>query len=77
MYTEKGTPEGLDNSNNQNSVPMWWMLKQPGLKSWSLHQSVLLCNCWTYEGNIGPKFKKAELCNFGGVKCVGKISSTA
>ena len=29
--------------------------KEPGLKFSSLHLSVLWCNCWTYDDNIGTK----------------------
>ena len=25
---------------------------------------------WSYDDNIGPKLKKAKLCNFGGIKNV-------
>ena len=30
------------------------MLKGPGLKSLDLHLSIIKCNCWTYDDNIGP-----------------------
>ena len=33
------------------------MIKQPGLKFSGLHISILLCDCWTYDDNIGPKIK--------------------
>ena len=45
----------------------WRMLKAPPLKSLDLHFSVIKCHCQTYDDNIGPKLKKAELCYFGGI----------
>ena len=60
-------------SCSHNRTPLFGrMLKQPGLISLDLHLSVILCNCWTYEDNIGLKFKKAELCHMGSIKYVQK-----
>ena len=44
----------------------WGMLKAPPLISSDLRFSVIKCHCWTYDDNIGPKFKKADLCYVGG-----------
>ena len=52
------------------------MIKQPDLNFSELNLSVIKCNCWTYEDNIGKQFKKAKLCKIGGVKYVRKISFT-
>ena len=60
----------------QNLHLQWWMLKAPSLKSLDLHFSVLQCHCGTYDDNIDPKFKKAKLCNIGGVQYVWKLSLT-
>ena len=48
----------------------WGMLKQPALISLDLYLSVINCKCWTYDDNIGPRIKKAELCNIVGVKFI-------
>ena len=41
------------------------MLKAPPLKSSDLHFSVIKCHCWTYDDNIGPKFKKPSFAILG------------
>ena len=41
------------------------MLKQPCLKSSGIHLLVLYHNCWTYDGNIGPKLEKPSFVTLG------------
>ena len=50
------------------------MLKAPPLISSDLHFLVIKCHCPTFDDNIGPKFKKSEVCNIGGIQYVQKIS---
>ena len=38
---------------------------------------VLWCNFWTYDVNIGPNYKKAQLCNIMCIKYVCIIISTS
>ena len=54
------------------SLFFWRMLKQPALNSSDLHFSVIKCNCWTYDDNIGPKLKKSRGLLCRGVKYVQK-----
>ena len=42
------------------------MLKAPPFKSLDLNFSVIKCHCWTYDDNIGPKFKKPRFAFLGG-----------
>ena len=67
---EASTSTGRKRTNDEINNPCRRMVKAPPLISLDLHLSATKCNCWTYDVNIGPKFKKSELYNIVVVKYV-------
>ena len=57
-------PSNPSNPSNPSFNILRRMLKQPGLISPDLHLSVIKCNCWKYDDNIGLQLKELRFVIF-------------